>query len=241
MIQPCRIRTPLPYIDHDDASAETVSSPATPRRKVRPKLSSYFSQYIPATGHGKHEPLNADHTCFDVAQISASTYTWPGFCQPDPEVLMESIMRKLLADPFQPTDARDNSSLMMIFEAYRSLRGQNMALCEELKNEGDCRYAGEMEAERAEKIWQQEREGFRAEIKRLELLIVKGKRGMADVMRARQDSMLRKARKRQDLPVENDSKETVFEFLERTRAEDEDARQSQRGVLFQSITDTKKR
>lgn len=139
-------------------------------------------------------------------------------------------MQQLMTDPFRVLDTRDNSSLMMIFEAYRNLRDDNAALKEKLRSEIECRYAAELEAEEAEKRWQQEKTEYRTEVKRLEILIAKGKRGLADVMRARQDSMLQRGRRRESKETHNDQKETVFEFLERTRAEDLDARLSQRGL-----------
>lgn len=227
-IQPSRSRTPLPSADHEGLSAETTPSPDVPRRKLRPKLSSYFSHHVPPAIHGKSEALSAEYT-FSASQ---SAYDPPISCQPEPEALMESMMRKVMADPFHAPDVRDNSSLMMIFEAYHSLREQNADLSEKLKTEVDSRYAVELEAERAEKRWQQEREEYKAEVKRLELLIAKGKRGLADVIKARQGSVLRnkKDRNKEDSNAVKDRKETVFEFLERTRAEDLDATKSQRGM-----------
>lgn len=141
-------------------------------------------------------------------------------------------MRKLMANPLQALDVRDNSSLMMIFEADRMLRDENLALTEKLQTETKCRYAAELEAERSQIRWQRGKEQYIAEVRRLELLIAKGKRdGLVEVLRARQDSMLERTHRSKDAQDAEDNQETLFEFLDRTRAEDEDARKSQRGVL----------
>lgn len=230
-IQPSRARTPLPSSDPGEPFV-SVSNPTTPRKKtLRPKLSSYFSQYIPTASNTlKHERLGAEYVYADrPASLPSEALDSVGYCQPEPEILMESLMTTLMSDPFHSLDARENASLMMIFEAYRSLRDQNAALADKLQTEIDCRFAGEVEAESAEKLWQQEREEYKAEIKRLELLIVKGKRGLVDVIRARQDSALRRGKRAQTHGGEN-HQETMFEFLERTKIEDDEARMSQRGM-----------
>jgi len=141
-------------------------------------------------------------------------------------------MQKLMASPFEPLTARDNSSIMRIIEAYRVLRDENTSLMEKLRNEVKRRYAVELEAEKAERRWQQEVGDYKAEVKRLELLIAKGKPGLAGVIKARQDSVVDRSRKgaRPGKSGRNDHKETVFEFLGRSRTEGEDARSAQRGM-----------
>lgn len=216
-------RIPLASVDFDD----TASNSTTPRR-VRPKLSSYFSHYMLPNGQSK--PDSPGYTY--LSQPIPDTYNWSDSCQPDPEVLMESVMRKLMANPLQALDVRDNSSLMMIFEADRMLRDENLALTEKLQTETKCRYAAELEAERSEDGWQRGKEQYIAEIRRLELLIAKCQRdGLVEALRARQDSMLKRTHRSKDAQDFEDNQETLFEFLDRTRAEDEDARKSQRGVL----------
>ena len=188
---------------------------------------------MPSTDQGKPDSPDEDYSYPDQSTRASAIWVSPGFCQPEPEFLIECIMRKLLADPFTSLDARDNTSLMIIFEAYRLLQDHNARLSGKLQSEVDRRYAAVLETENTAKQWQQERDDFRSEVKRLELLIAKGKRGMVEVMRARQDSVLKRARNKEDARGgHDDHKETIFEFLERTRAEDEDAKRSQRGLYF---------
>lgn len=139
-------------------------------------------------------------------------------------------MRALLVEPYHALDPAHNSSLMMIFEAYRTMCDQNAALAKRLQVEVSCRDTAELETERAEQRWQVDKEEYKNEIKRLELIIAKGKWGLAEVVRARQNSVLRRGRQGTAATGVDDQKETVFEFLERTRAEDNDARRSQRGM-----------
>lgn len=138
-------------------------------------------------------------------------------------------MTAIMVNPLHELDTRDNISLMMIFEAYRSLCDQNAAQSDKLRSEMNCRFAAEIEAERAEKRWEQEREDYKTEIRRLELLIAKGKRGLVDVIRARQDSILRRKRTKEETVSVHDHKETVLEFLERIRVDDCEARKAQKG------------
>lgn len=230
-IQPTQSRAHLSAVDHEESPAESYSSPATPRKKLRPKLSSYFSHYMPNAAHAKPvSPPNVDHTAqAERPSVSLSTHRFIETCNPEPERLMDSVMRELLVEPYHALDPTHNSSLMMIFEAHRFLRDQNEALAERLQTEVSGRDAAELESDRAEQRWQIEKEEYKKEIKRLELIIAKGKRGLAEVVRARQDSVLRRGYQEPAADGLNDQKETVFEFLERTKAEDDDARRSQRG------------
>ncbi|KAL1306022.1 hypothetical protein AAFC00_004152 [Neodothiora populina] len=228
-VQSLRVRTPLPHVDSDDVSSDMVTALTTPRKKLRPRLSSYFSHHMPSTGIDNLPRSSPDLVSMPQQQEqpdSRDTYV----CQIEPQRLMECILTKLMVDPFHTLDARDNSSLLMIFESYRTLCDQNAALSEKLQNEVDCRYAVEVEAEKTEKRWQQEREDYRAEVRRLEILVAKGQRGLVDLVNARQYSTLRRDRRRAEVAIDADHKETVFEFLERTRLEDAEAKRSQRGA-----------
>ena len=77
--------------------------------------------------------------------------------------------------------------------------------------------------------WQQERQDYKAEVKRLELLLAKGKRGLAEVTLARQDSILRHGKQRS--LSGDDTLETIFEFLEKTKRYEDSAWSSQRGIV----------
>jgi hypothetical protein len=151
---------------------------------------------------------------------------------------MDSIMRTLIAEPYRPLDVKHNSPLLMIFEGFRNLRDENSSLMRKLKYEAETRFASHHELELERQAWHREREEYKAEVKRLELIISKNEEGVAEVVRARQGSLLGREHRRRTASNANlkrdDPRETVFEFLERTRIEDERkqeaARKAQRGL-----------
>ena len=146
-------------------------------------------------------------------------------------------MRTLIAEPYRPLDVKHNSPLLMIFEGFRNLRDENASLVRKLKYEVETRFSSHHELELERQRWQREREEYQAEVKRLELIISKDKEGVAEVLRARRGSLLRNEHRRRTASGANtndDSRETLVEFLQRTRIEDErrqeSARKSQRGM-----------
>lgn len=237
MVQPSRSKTTAISVpeDHDH---EAVSNPGTPRKRPRPRFSSYFSHHGHAGGASKADIVAPDYFSMSrttsVSQAEATT-----FPNPEADSLVDAVMCRLLADPFKGLDAQQNSSLLRILEGCRELRAEKQHLETKLHNEVESRYAAMIEVQRAEKRWSEEKEEYKAEIKRLELLIAKGKRGIADVIRARQDSVLRRRSRpnevSEDVPM--DQKETIFEFLTRSRRDEELMRQSQRGKFYETSSD----
>lgn len=103
---------------------------------------------------------------------------------------------------------------------------ENRVLLDRIQDETQRRRAIEMEAEKAHQHWDVERAEYKTELKRLELVIANGKKGLAGVIEARQNSVIGKRPKKSR---SDEGKETVFEFLERSRAEEQDAKKTQRG------------
>ncbi|CAD0085887.1 unnamed protein product [Aureobasidium mustum] len=241
-IQPGFPNTLLPVGEQDEAEPDIRSGFGSSRKKVRPKISSYFSHRGPSTTHSRSSVWSADQRSSFKETISSPYQTWPEGCEPDPDQIMDSIMRTLIAEPYRPLDVKHNSPLLMIFEGFRNLRDENSSLLRKLKYEAETRFESRHELELERQTWQREREEYKAEVKRLELIISKQKEGVAEVMRARQGSLLgREHRRRTASSVytsRDDPRETVFEFLERTRIEDERkqeaARKAQRGCDFES-------
>ena len=244
-IQPGFSNALLPVGEQDETEPDITSGFGSTRKKVRPKISSYFSHKGPSTTHGRSSIWSADQRASVKETISSPYQTWPEGCEPDPDQFMDAMMRTLIAEPYRPLDVKNNSPLLMIFEAFRNLRDENASLMRKLKYEVETRFSSRHEMELERQAWQQEREEYKAEVKRLELIISKDKEGVAEVMRARQGSLLRKEHKRRPASSVNtssdDPRETVFEFLERTRIEDEKRqealRKSQRGrsTIFLSL------
>ena len=222
MIQPARVRTPA--VEPDEGS---LLSPTTPRKGLKPKLSSYFSQNTTLSGPSKTDVVSEEDV---FAQTSWYT-SWSanGSAQsPDVERLIESVMCKLLADPYRPLDSRFNSMLMQIFEGYRHLRDEKNRLQLQLQQEAEKRDALEQALHDASDQWEVERQDYKAEVKRLELILAQGKRGLAEVTLVRQDSVLRHGK--QHSIGNDDTLETIFEFLEKTKRYEDRAWSSQRGT-----------
>lgn len=239
------LRIPATPIEHDDreSTGDTSRSPVTPKKKLKPKISSYFSHHQSALHHVKSEPNFIAVGSGSSAQSSPTVehaFRMPR--QPEAEQLMESLARRLMTDHVRCLQPSDGSSVLAIIEAYRHLLDKNVKLQQLAHDEKLQKRHAEVELLRAQQNWTDEREEYKTEVKRLELLISKGSSGVAGVIQSRQNSVLRKrtnatnrtdrtARSRVTVeePVDvDDDKETVFEFLERTRIDNENARRTPR-------------
>ena len=222
MIQPTRVRTPA--VEPEDGS---LLSPTTPRKGTRPKLASYFTQHATVPGPSKTD-LDSTEDLFGrnawYPQWSEDSST-PG---PDVERLMDSIMCRLLTEPYRPLDQRFNSMLMQIFESYRHLKDDKDQLHQLLEQETEKRNALEHALHHASQQWESEKHDYKAEVKRLELILAKGKRGLTEVTLARQDSVIRHGKHHSK--GYDDSLETIFEFLQKTKRYEDRAWSSQRGM-----------
>lgn len=238
-IQPGFPRSLMPVGEQDEPEPVVTSGFGSSRKKVRPKISSYFSHRIPSSGHNKSSLLSDNQRISLDTTASPSYETWPEGREPDLDQIMDSIMRTLMAEPYRPLDVKHNSPLLMVFEGFRNLRDENADLRRRLSHEVDGRLTAQHGVELERQSWLQEREEYKAEIKRLELIIAQDKADVAGVMRARQGSILQPEHRRRTTSGVNaggdDPGETVFEFLKRTRVEDEvkeeAARRAQRGWL----------
>lgn len=235
-IPTARSRTPLPdsldpEIDSRPATAlgTAPTQPPTPKRGLRPKLSSYLSHNGPFGSSAKPQEVEL---ALEDTQLDFPS--WPvrePFPIPNPERLIDSIMCRLLSSPYEPLEPRFNGILLQIFEAFRTLADERDQAQTHLAEEIAHRSSDKGIMQYAEAKWRDERQAYRAEVKRLELIIAKGKRGVADVALARQDSVIRNRRATASPEPENggDGKETVLEFLEKTKRFEDPAWSGQRG------------
>lgn len=190
-------------------------------------LASYFTQHATVPGPSQTDLASED----DLFRRNAWYPKWsdhsssPG---PDAERLMDSIMCKLLAEPYRPLDSRFNSMLMQIFECYRHLKDDKDRLDKQLEQETEKQNALELALHHASQQWEAEKQDYKAEVKRLELILAKGKRGLAEVTLARQDSAVRHGK--HCSKGNDDTMETIFEFLEKTKRYEDRAWSSQRGM-----------
>jgi hypothetical protein len=134
-----------------------------------------------------------------------------------------------MSQPYNALETRFNGALLQIFEAYRNLLDQQERLQRSLAGEMDIRLAERLATQRTEHAWEQEKQSYKAEVKRLELVIAQGKRGVAEVALVKQDSLIRRKKQVITPDDEDDGKETVFEFLEKTKRFEDPAWSGQRG------------
>lgn len=225
MIQPTRARTPA--VEHEDSDA--VASPTTPKRGLKPKFSSYFSHHG-ATAHAvKTEP---SYTSLNEEFFPSRLPSWPDdqpYPNPNADELMNSVMCRLMSEPYASLEPRFNGMLLQIFECYRDICDEKLQLQARLEDEVNGRKIVVQRLKSTQNQWSEEMQDYKAEVKRLELLLAKGKRGVAEVTLARQDSLLRQKDADRRSRAENDGLETIFEFLEKTKRYEDKAWSSQRG------------
>lgn len=243
---------------HSDVLDLTVSREApasmtsTPKRGLGPKVSSYFTHATsnPARAPGSlpsvvslpilpralapwqhhDETLLATNSVGKVRRVTA--YKPPvalAACQPVAEQLMDSILQAILCEPDQALERHHTSSILQVLEAYRALREESFDLQERVEVEMNRRSASEAAAERARQIWQTEKRRFEDEVKRLEVLVENGQQRYTSVAEVQPDSEVTRDLRRASRREEEDGKETIFEFLDRSRVEEDAARQTQRG------------
>lgn len=226
MIQPSRAHAPA--VDHDDTDG--LNPLATPKRGLKPKLSSYFSHHGASGVATKQE---SSCTIF-IGDTFGGVHLpgWPSeeaYPQPQAEGLIDSLMCKLLSCPYESVDPAFNGHLLRIFESHRNVGDQNVQLQIRLDHETANKQAIVEQLQQAQKQWADEKQQYKAEVKRLELLLANGKRGLAEVTLARQDSTLRSEESKRRSKEVDDGLETIFEFLEKTKRYEDKAWSSQRG------------
>jgi site-specific DNA-adenine methylase len=109
-----------------------------------------------------------------------------------------------------------------LLEDYRGLRLEKDKIEELLKQTLDG-------FKEAEERWTTEEAGYRAEIRRLELIIARGKQGMTELTRTREHSVIKRKRTHHKSPSD-EKLETAYEFLSRDQIYQDAMRQGQRGI-----------
>jgi hypothetical protein len=208
MIQPTRVRTPATAADTEES--ELATSPATPRKPLRPTFTTDVSQ--PSTVH----PESSDAVFRRVPSWIAE----PPAPNPTVDEIVDSIMCNVLADPYSGLTAQFASDLMRLVEGYRSLKDENEEILTRLNEE--VRKGRAMA-----QAWDLERQDYKAEVRRLELILSKGKRGLAEVMLARQDSLLKRQPQRED--KDDGGLGTILKVVEKTQRHEDKAWSAQRG------------
>jgi len=199
-------------------------------------LSSYLPQSGPFATASKHEPELTSAPSEGPTRRFPSWAVEDTFPNPSAEQLTDVVTCRLMSQPYDALDAGFNGTLLQILEAYRDLSDQRDRLERRITEEVESRFAERSETQQAETLWEEERRTYKAEIKRLELVIARGKRGVADVALVRQDSLIRRRKQMTTPDDEDDGKETVFEFLEKTKRFEDPSWSGQRGILTQALS-----
>ena len=228
MIQPVRSRTPAEELDG-------ILSPTTPRRGLKPKLSSYFNQQPTTTT--KVDAVFSDDL-FNPTWPSASTFG--AYPSPHANNLIDSVMCRLLGQPYDSLDSSLNATLLQIFEHFRNLDDEHQKTLVDLEKEVERRCHLESAMQQSAQQWNREKQDYKAEVKRLELILANGSDGLVKVTSARQDSVLRNRGNRDDMfgISEDRTMETIFEFLERSKRYEDKMWSSQRGEQTQDLLRT---
>lgn len=197
-------------------------------------LSSYLAQSGPFATAGKPEPGLTSAPSEDPTRRFPSWAVEDTFPNPSAEQLTDVVTCRLMSQPYDALDAGFNGTLLQILEAYRDLCDQRDRLEKRITEEVENHLAERSERSEAENAWEEERRTYKAEVKRLELVIAKGKHGVADVALVRQDSLIRRRKQMITPDDEDDGKETVFEFLEKTKRLEDPSWSGQRGKPIQT-------
>ena len=197
---------------------DELLSPTTPKR--RPNLKLLLPPFGPTPKLSTTEDFPGLHTPSPSAEDANP-------CQA-PEAAMDSVLHTLMSGARVKLDERFNGMLLRILESYRHLRDEKDLLQQKLDDEIASREAAFRDLKRSEKAWQSEKQDYVDEVKRLEVILAKASsRGVAEVTLARQNSKI--YRRKVD---RQDKKETIFEFLEKTKRYEDRAWSSQRGELI---------
>ncbi|KAK1066338.1 hypothetical protein LTR74_007225 [Friedmanniomyces endolithicus] len=224
MIQPSRTRTPA--VEPEDSDG--MASPVTPKRGLKPTISSYL------THHGLTVKSEPSYASLNEDPFSPGLPAWPEeqpYPHPDAEGLIDSIMCRLMTEPYSSLDPRFNGMLLHIFEGHRNVRDCKQQMEEQLDDAMQGKKSLLYRLQQAQKQMSEQRQEYKAEIKRLELLLAKGKRGLAEVTIARQDSQLQQRESHRRSEQLDDGLRTIFDVLERTQRSDEKTYGTQRATF----------
>ena len=223
MIHTTRARTPANENDDGDASFP----PHTSRKGLMPKFSAYFNQNVHFGGNEKWSIRQGEGI------FQPTLPTWPAetpYPSPEAERLIESIMCRVLAQPHEGLEAQFNGMLLRIFESYRTVQEEAQNMRTKVDHEVTRSNAIERAMKLSTQHWEIERQGYKAEIKRLELIIASRGGGLADVAMARQYSVLPHRRGRDVRATDDDpTQDTMFHYVEKSKHHEAPLWCSQRG------------
>ena len=186
-IQPSRNKTPTPAPELDEAQNENnnILTSQNTRPRSRPRLSAYLTKHLSTGSTGNARPTRTEASNLVAAGIE--------YCStPEIRLVVNCLTTRLANSPHLPLDVRLNSNILTLLEAYRDLTEEKETIQQQLEEENQKERQLRDHFAKAEQEWSTKEEQYKAEIKRLEILMAQGKSGLAAVLQARQDSIVKR-------------------------------------------------
>jgi hypothetical protein len=159
--------------------------PLEPKRHLRPKLFTRASQYF-----GKSHPsLRFCSTYFSDVQPQKNLH------DANINSIVSSITASINKDFAKPLSVQNNGAILRVFEAYRMLNEEKDDLVDRLAEAVSHNNTTLDTLEGERRRWKEDELNYKAEVKKLEVIIANGKTGLAEVTLARQSSLIRRTMK----------------------------------------------
>jgi hypothetical protein len=206
---------------NSDRSEPTLiaSDPFHPStRHSRPKFLVRASQYFGTNASsGKHHSSRHDHSNassgFEVPKDLDHAHV---------DLIINTVFSRIVTNIGKPISAQNNEPVLRVFEAYRDLKDEKEGWQKKLDEAvAHCNTTLDtLEGER--KRWKEDEANYKAEIRRLELIIAHGKTGLSAVTLARQQSLIRSGNPKMfniTRSKHGDIKENVHTFVDKHELE----------------------
>ncbi|KAK3045634.1 hypothetical protein LTS18_013658, partial [Coniosporium uncinatum] len=143
--------------------------------------------------------------------------------RPDIDVIISALYSKILQNPWDPLPVSDHGSILQVFESWRhamekrdGLLFENDGLKTTLRNINNRREEMAAQYETEKKVWTEQEEDLKMELKLLQQAVEDSKSGIAEPLRPRA-SMFNLRRKARMRPKELDTDRVNVEYLELER------------------------
>ncbi|KAI9849717.1 MAG: hypothetical protein M1837_002843 [Sclerophora amabilis] len=171
--------------DSRTRSNPTQASSSKARRPPTLKLSSFLSS--------RRSSVSPKRTGF---QQEVAFPQRDDVYNPDPDQMADTLLTAAMARVGQPMPAEYTSLLLHVLEAYANLRKSEEEVKVKHREEYHYRQIDLENFENQRELWLAERESYKVEIKRLEVIIAEGKHGMKSLATARSGSLLSREERR---------------------------------------------
>jgi hypothetical protein len=188
-----------------------------PKRHSRPKFLTRASHYFGTTASGKHH--SSQH---DRVTISFDPEPPKDLDHAHIDQIVDTIFSRITTNLDKPISAPNNEPILRVLEAYRELQVEREGLQEKL-NEAVFHCNTTMDTLQGERRhWKEDEANYKAEIKRLEMILAHGKRGLSAVTLARQQSLIRRGNSKRATGINSElanDQDVVHEILSKYQFE----------------------